>query len=195
MLDLIRSVYTRRLEKIVAAGKKPRHIMLVVDDLIENADSFTEFVKWCEKFGIEEITICVHDFTPELERLAEEFGCRLIHSKGVLDRQRGNVRLNVIAGLGGRAEIVEAVRKLAELVEKGELEPEEVDEELIEAFLRIKSPPDLIVRAGALIPDFLIWQSIYSEMHFLDMDWKSFRYIDFLRCLRDYQRRERRYGR
>jgi undecaprenyl diphosphate synthase len=50
------------------------------------------------------------------------------------------------------------------------------------------------MRAGEEIPDFLIWQSIYSELYFLDIDWKSFRYVDFMRCIRDYQRRERRYG-
>jgi len=84
--------------------------------------------------------------------------------------------------------------KYQKLVESGEINPDEVREEHIERFLKIKEAPDLIVRAGEEIPDFLIWQSIYSELYFMDVDWKSFRYVDFLRCLRDYQRRERRYG-
>jgi undecaprenyl diphosphate synthase len=102
--------------------------------------------------------------------------------------------VNLIAGYGGRAEITDVVKKLAKLVEKGEISPEEVKEKDIESFLRIKESPDLIVRAGEEVPDFLIWQSIYSELYFMDVNWKSFRYIDFLRCLRNYQQRERRYG-
>jgi len=193
MLDFIqaiRAIYTRRLENKVAKGRLPRHIMIVADDM--HVEKFSDFAGWCEKFGIEEITICVQELTPELEKFAEILNCRLTRG---FDKQKGleKIKLNIVA-LSGRAEIIEAVKRLAELVEKGELNPDEVDEELFEAHLRIKSPPDLIIRAGAQIPDFLIWQSIYSELHFLDTDWKSFRYIDFLRCLRDYQRRERRYG-
>ncbi len=102
--------------------------------------------------------------------------------------------VNLIAGYGGRAEITDAVRRLAHLVEENEMEPEDIEEKDIERFLSIKDSPDLIMRAGEEIPDFLIWQSIYSELHFLDIDWKSFRYVDFLRYIRDYQQRERRYG-
>ncbi|RLI88848.1 MAG: di-trans,poly-cis-decaprenylcistransferase [Archaeoglobales archaeon] len=193
MLDFIqaiRAIYTRRLENKVAKGRLPRHIMIVADDM--HVEKFSDFAVWCEKFGIEEITICVQELTPELEKFAEILNCRLTRGFDKQERLE-KIKLNIVA-LSGRAEIIEAVKRLAELVEKGELNPDEVDEKLFEAHLRIKSPPDLIIRAGAQIPDFLIWQSIYSELHFLDTDWKSFRYIDFLRCLRDYQRRERRYG-
>ena len=81
------------------------------------------------------------------------------------------------------------------MVAKGWLDPSEVSEEHLEKFLTIQSQPDMIVKAGNEIPEFLIWQSIYSELYFADIDWKTFRYVDFLRMLREYQRRERRYGR
>ncbi len=81
------------------------------------------------------------------------------------------------------------------MVEKGELKVEDVDENLFERFLTIKSPPDMIIKAGNDIPDFLIWQGIYAELYFADIDWQNLRYADFLRILREYQRRERRYGR
>ncbi|MEM0331008.1 MAG: undecaprenyl diphosphate synthase family protein, partial [Archaeoglobaceae archaeon] len=64
-----------------------------------------------------------------------------------------------------------------------------------ESLLSLRSQPDLIVKAGKEIPDFLIWQSIYSELLFTDVDWGTIRYIDFLRIIREYQGRERRYGR
>ncbi len=193
MLDFIRAVYTRRLESKIAKGKMPQHVMIVADEIDE--EKLKSFAGWCEQFGIEEITVCVHEYTPEFKKIAERLGCRVIHRDGIVEGKKCRVTVNIIAGIGGRYEIVEAVKKLAKLVEEGKLRPGEVDEELFEAHLRIKSPPDLIIRAGTQIPDFLIWQSIYSELQFLDTDWKSFRYIDFLRCLRDYQRRERRYGR
>ena len=82
----IRAIYTKRLENKVARGRKPRHIMVVADDM--HVERFFDFAGWCEKFGIEEITICVQEPTPELEKLAETFNCRLIHKNGVLDKQK-----------------------------------------------------------------------------------------------------------
>jgi undecaprenyl diphosphate synthase len=125
----------------------------------------------------------------------EKFNLRVVTEKTQTCDSSDGFTVNLIVGYGGRAEITDVVRKIAQLVEKNEIDPSEIKEEDIERFLRIKESPDLIMRAGEEIPDFLIWQSIYSELYFLDVDWKSFRYVDFLRCIRDYQRRERRYGR
>jgi len=204
MLDFIRRIYEKKLEKSLEFGNLPAHIMIVADevDFIENMNRFKEFIDWCRKFGIKEISICIHLVHPisgELlnkvaKRLMNNTTLRIISENGVIEQASGDIVVNLIAGYGGRAEITDAVKKLAKLVENGEIDPEEVREEHIERFLRIKEAPDLIVRAGEEIPDFLIWQSIYSELYFIDVDWKSFRYVDFLRCLRDYQRRERRYG-
>jgi len=103
--------------------------------------------------------------------------------------------VNLNFGLKGRREIVNATKELARLVLSGKMDIEEIDEKTIERFLKIQSEPDIIIRAGSETQDFLIWQSIYSEHIFFDTDWKNLRYTDFLRILRDYQRRERRYGR
>ncbi len=204
MLDFARRIYEKKLKKSLKSGNLPKHIMVVADevDFIENLSKFREFIEWCRKFGIKEISICIHMVHPIsgkllskiAKKLSDNTNLRIISEKGIIEESSGDVVVNLIAGYGGRAEITDAVKKLAKLVESGEIDPEEVREEHIERFLRIKEAPDLIVRAGEEIPDFLIWQSIYSELYFIDVDWKSFRYIDFLRCLRDYQRRERRYG-
>jgi undecaprenyl diphosphate synthase len=204
MLDFVRRIYEKKLEKSLASGNLPAHIMIVADeiDFIENLGKFKEFIDWCRKFGINKISICIHMVHPisgELlnrvaKKLKNNITLRIISEKGITEEASGDVVVNLIAGYGGRAEITDAVKKLAKLVESGEINPDEVREEHIERFLKIKEAPDLIVRAGEEIPDFLIWQSIYSELYFIDVDWKSFRYVDFLRCLRDYQRRERRYG-
>ena len=68
-------------------------------------------------------------------------------------------------------------------------------EEIIEANLLYKVTPDFIIKTGGNhLTDFLIWQSVYSELFFCDVNWNRFRYVDFLRALRDFQSRQRRFG-
>ena len=200
---MLRRLYATILEKNLKV--LPKHIMIVAnEDLINNFEKFLEFMEWCRKFDVNEITICFPDNNVDYSRFdcLRDFKIRVIKKGGVSESLKGESgrdsdkhKLNLILGYKGREEIVDAVKKLAMLVEAGKLKPEEVDEETIEKYLVVKSPPDLIIKAGEEIPEFLTWQSIYSELYFIDLDWKSFRYIYFLRCLRDYQRRERRYGR
>ena len=121
----------------------------------------------------------------ELERRTESFDERF---------------LNVALAYGGRAEIVEATKRIAEDVSKGVLKIEEIDEKIFERYLQtshLPNPyPDLVIRtSGELrISNFLIWQIAYSELVFLDVYWPEFRRIDFLRALRTYQKRSRRFG-
>jgi undecaprenyl diphosphate synthase len=99
-------------------------------------------------------------------------------------------------GFTGRSELTKAARELAEQVKSGKLAPDEIDEQLIESKLLFKSEPDLVIRSGSTqLMDFLIWQSVYTEFYFTDMNWVNFRKIDLLRAVRDFQLRERRFGR
>ncbi len=108
--------------------------------------------------------------------------------------------LNVALAYGGRAEIVDAARKIAQEAESGKLTPEEIDEQLFEKYLYTshmsKQDPDLIIRTSGeeRLSGFLSWQSAYSELCFLDINWPDFRRIDLLRAVRTYQRRKRRFG-
>ena len=108
--------------------------------------------------------------------------------------------LNVALAYGGRAEIVDATKKIAQKVESGELTPEEINEQLFEKYLYTahmpKQDPDLIIRTSGeeRLSGFLSWQSAYSELCFLDINWPDFRRIDLLRAVRTYQRRKRRFG-
>ena len=105
-------------------------------------------------------------------------------------------KINISIGLGGRSELTKAIKKIMCRVQAGEVEPDEIDEKLIESELIFKSEPDLVIRSGAtLLTDFLIWQSVYSEFYFTDVNWARFRKIDLLRAVRDFQWRERRFGR
>ena len=108
--------------------------------------------------------------------------------------------LNVALAYGGRAEIVDATRKIAKKVEKGNLNPEGIDESVFESHLYTaympKQDPDLVVRTSGeeRLSGFLLWQCAYSELCFLDVFWPDFRRIDLLRAVRTYQKRKRRFG-
>jgi len=108
--------------------------------------------------------------------------------------------LNFAFAYSGRAEIVDAAKKIAEKVGTGDLSPDEVDEQLFERYLYTShmpnQDPDLIIRTSGeeRLSGFLLWQSAYSELCFLDAYWPDFRLIDLLRAVRTFQNRKRRFG-
>jgi len=108
--------------------------------------------------------------------------------------------LNLALAYSGRAEIVDAAKKIADKVHDGKLSPEEIDEQVFEKYLYTshmsKQDPDLIIRTSGeeRLSGFLLWQSAYSELCFLDVYWPGFRFIDLLRAVRTFQRRRRRFG-
>lgn len=108
--------------------------------------------------------------------------------------------LNVALAYGGRAEIVDATKKIAQKIENGELSPEAINEDVFENHLYTahmpNQDPDLIIRTSGeeRLSGFLLWQSAYSELCFLDVFWPDFRLIDLLRAVRTYQKRKRRFG-
>lgn len=111
-----------------------------------------------------------------------------------------NQFLNFAIAYGGRAEIVDAARAIAEKVKAGEMEPQDIQESTFEKFLYTshmpKQEPDLIIRTSGeeRLSGFLLWQSAYSELVFLDVYWPDFRLIDLLRSMRTFQKRKRRFG-
>ena len=109
--------------------------------------------------------------------------------------------LNVAVAYTGRAEIVDATKKIIEDVNQGVLSSQQLDEDTFMKYLytaHLPNPnPDLVIRTSGeeRLSGFLLWQSAYSELVFVDVYWPGFRKIDFLRALRLYQRRHRRFGR
>ena len=108
--------------------------------------------------------------------------------------------LNIAFAYGGRAEIVDAVKKIASEVEVGKIKIEDIDEGKIERGLYTahlpKSDADLIIRTSGeeRLSNFLLWQSAYSELVFIDIFWPDFRKYDLWRAIRTYQKRERHFG-
>src|SRR3989304_2756759 len=109
--------------------------------------------------------------------------------------------LNVAIAYTGRAEIVDATKKIVEDFGQGQLSLKQIDEDLFHKYLytaHLPNPnPDLVIRTtrGGKPSGFLLWQSAYSELVFVDVYWPEFRRIDFLRAIRLYQMRNRRFGR
>ena len=103
----------------------------------------------------------------------------------------GTPEIIIAVGKSGREEICEAVIELA----REGVSPDSIDEAAIENHLRFKVSPDFVIKTGGShLTDFLLWQSVYSELFFTDVNWSRFRRVDFLRALRDYQSRNRRFG-
>ncbi|MCJ8504524.1 isoprenyl transferase [Kocuria flava] len=122
----------------------------------------------------------------------------------LVERTAGNPgpHLNIAVGYGGRQEIVDAVREvLTDAVEAGtdlrelaqHLSVEDISEHL---YTRGQPDPDLLIRTSGeqRLSGFLMWQSAYSEYYFCEALWPDFRRVDFLRALRDYASRQRRFG-
>lgn len=118
-------------------------------------------------------------------------------------RPEGVRRLNVAMGYGGRQEIVDAARDLVsdlarQGVGAGEMAARIDSEGLARHMYSADLPdPDLLIRTSgeSRLSGFLLWQSAYAEFVFVDVFWPAFRRVDFLRAIRDFSRRERRFGR
>jgi undecaprenyl diphosphate synthase len=106
--------------------------------------------------------------------------------------------LTLALSYGGRAEILKMVRELAQEVQNGSLQPDEISDQLIAEHLYTQGIPDpdmLIRTSGEMrISNFLLWQIAYTEIFVTKTLWPDFNKEEFLDILREYQSRERRYG-
>ena len=139
----------------------------------------------------------------DLELIGEEPARRLRNAvRGTAATGNGGFHVNVAVGYGGRQEIADAVRALL----GKELANGVSGEELIESvtvdaisenlYTSGQPDPDLVIRTSGeqRLSGFLLWHSVHSEFYFCDALWPDFRRVDFLRALRDYGTRQRRYG-
>lgn len=111
-----------------------------------------------------------------------------------------NRELNLIVALnyGSHNEILQACRRIAEQVKAGELQPEQIDETLFRRYLLTADipDPDLLIRTSGeqRLSNFLLWQSAYTELVFVDTLWPDFRRKDLAEAIDEFHRRERRFG-
>ena len=116
------------------------------------------------------------------------------------ERTKNNtgVNLNIAINYGGRDELVKAVRKISNKVKSGEINVEDIDEEMISKNLYTsKIPdPDLLIRTSGEMrtSNFLPWQLVYSEFLFVNKNWPDFNEEDLDNAIKEYQKRTRKFG-
>jgi undecaprenyl diphosphate synthase len=123
---------------------------------------------------------------------------RLIAEVEATTAMNTGLKLQVAFNYGGKAEIAEAVRRIAGLVAAGRLKAEDITEETIGRALYTAGipDPDIIIRTSGeqRISNFMLWQSAYSELVFVEENWPDFNEKTFIRVLEDYSGRDRRFG-
>jgi len=191
----------------------PGHVCFMISgqDMIDAPDNLTLITSWCKeiskyveksqppgKTSIHGITFhistpangAMNAYIPEIRKISTI--ARLILHIGDEEEIAGS-GMNVVVAIGksGKEEITDCIRKMAE----DHVRPSDVDEKMLESKLTFQYTPDVVIKTGGdHLTDFLIWQSVYSELFFSDVNWKYFRKVDFLRVIRDYQSRVRRFG-
>jgi undecaprenyl diphosphate synthase len=183
----------------------PEHVAVVITerDLLEQGAyaTLSEFLRWAFEYGATRVTVSVsvldEAVVPTLARELRSIDApEPVAVRGPEDTERADAPVRINIGLGGKREFAAAVRSVAESVADGDLEPDDVDADRIEEQLVFDDEPDLLIKTGAeRLSDFLIWQSVYAELYFTDVNWRDFRRRDYLRAVLDYQNRQRRFGR
>ena len=186
-------------------SEAPDHVAVVLTerDLLEQGayDTLESFLSWAFEYGAERVTVMVsvldEAVIPTLERELEAVEApRPVATRGPGDTVQVDAPVQVSIGLGGKREFAAAVRSIAREVEAGRLDPDDLSEGDIEERLVFPDEPDLVLKTGAeRLSDFMIWQSVYSELYFTDVNWRDFRRRDYLRAVLDFQNRKRRFGR
>ncbi|OPX64945.1 MULTISPECIES: undecaprenyl diphosphate synthase family protein [unclassified Methanoregula] len=204
-------LYARLLKRQITVLPGQVCFMIGAKDMADAPDHLYRVTSWCNEIsssvakrtppgsaGIRGLTF--HIATPEpcdperflpairrigtIARLSLHYGDR---------KEVTGTGMDVVVAIGksGREEITECIRRMA----RDHVPPENVDEQLLDSYLTFRYTPDIVIKSGGdHLTDFLIWQSVYSELFFSDVNWKFFRSVDFLRILRDYQSRIRRFG-
>ena len=208
---MIYRVYEYMLKRQI--NELPGHVCFMISgqDMADAPENLFLITSWCNEIsdfvrkhnpsskpGIQGLTF--HISTPVPEEMTHYLPAvrkignisHLILHIGDKEEVAGN-GMDVVVAIGnsGREEITACIRRMAQ----DHLSPEDVDEKTFESYLTFQYTPDVVIKTGGdHLTDFLIWQSVYSELFFSDVNWKYVRKVDFLRVIRDYQSRLRRFG-
>ena len=133
----------------------------------------------------------------QIERLPEGVQQALYETMNVTKNNTG-MHLNLALSYGGRAEIVKMVKAIATQTKEGKINTDSITPELVSEHLYTKDipDPDLLIRTGGemRVSNFLLWQIAYTELYITNTLWPDFDKDEFIHILKDYQQRERRFG-
>jgi len=154
-----------------------------------------EFNKYYSDERLEKEGICIrfigriHMFPKDIQELMNKLQEKTKNNKKYF--------VNFAMAYGGRAEIIDATKRIAEKVKQGKLDLNKINEEIFKKNIYLDSDPDLIIRTGGekRISGFLLWQGSYAELFFLDKFWPEFEKEDLIQIVKEFQQRERRFGR
>ena len=136
-------------------------------------------------------------FVGDLDALPESLRAE-IHRAMEATQSNHKIQFNVATNYGGRREILHACRSIATAVQKGHIEPEDINESVFEKFLYTAGlgDPDLLIRTSGemRVSNFLLWQMAYSELYVTDTLWPDFDRQAFYQALQSFQSRKRRFG-
>jgi undecaprenyl diphosphate synthase len=136
-------------------------------------------------------------FVGELSTFSEALRTRM-QNAAIRTAANSRLILNICVSYGGRWDMVQAARRAAEAVARGELDPAAIDESTLARYFCLADlpSPDLFIRTGGerRISNFLLWQLAYTELYFTDTLWPDVDDAELDRALDDYARRERRFG-
>lgn len=136
-------------------------------------------------------------FIGDLAMLDKDIRESILHAVDLTSRN-SDFNFTVALSYGSRQELVRATRKIAAKVKSGELNPEDISEDMIADALDTSGmpEPDLLIRTGGeqRLSNFLLWQSAYTEFYFTPILWPDFGNAEFKTALQDFSQRERRYG-
>ncbi|SFM47607.1 undecaprenyl diphosphate synthase family protein [Methanolobus profundi] len=218
-MSFVTSLYEKHLLQQIKKYPSPEHMSLVISeaDLLQKGGlkKLRDYILWCKQLNVKIVSIYVDVLDTEkplrsqmiaqlagqlndiLQRTPEQIGYDIFGENGepCCKRKGNGFQVYVSVGFGGREEVTKAVKDILQKVKEGTMRPEDIDENAIESRLVVKHEPDVFIRSGGRhLSDFLIWQSIYSEYYFTDVNWHEVRKLDLLRIIRDFQKRQRRFG-
>jgi len=190
-----------------AAGELGINTLTLFTFSSENWNRPSSEVSALMKLFIKSLKNEINDLNKNNVRL-KMIGCKNSLSKSVVSELESGIvstsgntglTLNLAFNYGSRQEIVDATKKIANQVKKGELNPENIDENIFEKYLYTFDlpDPDLLIRTGGefRISNFMLWQIAYSEIIIYPKYWPEFSKEDLIQCIMNYQTRERRFGR
>lgn len=216
-MGLISRLYEWKLRNAIKKQDVPEHIVLALaeSDLLadNNYNKLNSFAAWCKETGIKTVTIYISiievdaglskkicaklssEIPPVLYGITPNINVITRGDKEIKKHGSEGMLVDISLGYSGKYELTRAIKEIMIEVESRKLNPEDINEHVIESHLLFKFEPDIVIRAGGKrLTDFLIWQSVYSELYFTDVNWLDFRKVDFLRVIRDFQKRQRRFG-
>ncbi|MCC5994372.1 MAG: di-trans,poly-cis-decaprenylcistransferase [Candidatus Aenigmarchaeota archaeon] len=182
------SIYTLSTENLNRPKEELKHLFKILEEYVDGLLNDKKKFALLEKY---EVRV---RFVGELNRLPR----KLIKLMGKLMEKTAKYQkrvLNFLVAYGGKSEIVNAVKKLAEeVIKHGKIEITEKD---LEKYLYVPQPLDLIIRTGGYqrLSNFLLWQASYAEIYVTKTLWPDFSKKEFMKALRWFSRQQRNFGR